>query len=134
MQDTINNCKFRKKERLSSEKDIECLFEKGKAFLAFPLRVIFYWEEADEGQAVPDVAILISVGKKKFKHAVDRNRLKRLVREAYRLNKHLLADNPLLLTKRLRLSFVYIHKEKLGFNEIEKSMKKALETINQDAR
>ena len=82
---------FSKAERLCSKKLIERLFSGGnKSFPAFPLRVVYMSLSADESEA--DVSILISVPKKRFKHAVDRNRVKRQVREAYRLNKHILLD------------------------------------------
>lgn len=76
---------FRKSERLCSKKVIDALFASGnKSFSAFPLRVV-YMERPE-----PVSQVLISVSKRHFKHAVDRNCVKRQIREAYRLNKDLL--------------------------------------------
>ena len=80
-----------KSERLCSKKLIERLFGGGnKSFPAFPLRVVYMPLAPEENTA--DASILISVPKKRFKHAVKRNQVKRQVREAYRHNKHILLD------------------------------------------
>ena len=80
-----------KSERLCSKKLIERLFGGGnKSFPAFPLRVVYMPLAPEENTA--DASILISVPKKRFKHAVKRNQIKRQVREAYRHNKHILLD------------------------------------------
>ena len=78
---------FRKQERIVSLKLMETLFEKGSSHsvAAFPLRAIYTETERQAGCA--PVQVLISVPKKRFKHAVDRNRVKRQVREAYRKHK-----------------------------------------------
>lgn len=79
---------FAKRERLCLKKSIEALFagRRGQALSAWPLRAVWRVVPAD---AAP-VQILVSVSKRRFKRAADRNRAKRLVREAYRLNKALL--------------------------------------------
>ncbi len=80
---------FTKDERLCSRKAIEALFAGGnKSFTAFPLRVVF--RIADEEPSESSVKVLVSVSKRHFKHAVDRNRAKRQVREAWRLNRDIL--------------------------------------------
>lgn len=80
-----------KSERLDSKKLIERLFAgENKSFPAFPLRVVYMPLTPEEN--VADASILISVPKKRFKHAVKRNRVKRQVREAYRHNKHILLE------------------------------------------
>lgn len=97
---------FPKKERLFLRNRVETLFSKGKSFVVFPYRVIFYLEpvqeeifaqRSQEGEEnkferkttayLPTAELLISVAKRRFKHAVDRNRCKRITREAYRLHK-----------------------------------------------
>lgn len=80
---------FNKRERLCSRSSIERLFGSGSRSLsAYPLRAV--WRYAPGGST--EAALLISVSKRHFRHAVDRNRIKRLVREAYRLNKTILTD------------------------------------------
>ena len=81
-----------KQERLYSRKLIDSLFKGGgsRAMSGFPLRMVYAMTERHEGE--PAAQILVSVPKRCFKRAVKRNRIKRLVREAYRLNKHILAD------------------------------------------
>ena len=81
-----------KEERLCSRKLIDNLFKGGgsRAMSGFPLRMVYAVTERHEGE--PAAQILVSVPKRCFKRAVKRNRIKRLVREAYRLNKHILAD------------------------------------------
>ena len=81
---------FRKRERMVSNLLIEALFDSGRSrsVSAFPLRAVFRTTERREGSA--PVLVLISVPKKRFRHAVDRNRVKRQIREAYRHHKELL--------------------------------------------
>ncbi|MBR2235800.1 MAG: ribonuclease P protein component [Prevotella sp.] len=84
-----------KSERIVSRKLIEGLFTSGRghSLTAFPLRAVYMVLDrlAEAGtQCEPPVTLLLSVPKRKFKHAVDRNRVKRQLREAYRTHKHLL--------------------------------------------
>ena len=76
---------FPKYERLCKENDIEALFRKGKGFSVYPYRVVTLFRR-DESRPVT-VRVLVSVSKKRFHHAIKRNRVKRLVREAWRKNK-----------------------------------------------
>ncbi|WP_291723852.1 ribonuclease P protein component [Bernardetia sp.] len=78
---------FSKKERLSSIKDIEMLFKKGNSLFVFPLKLIFIKKTLDEDKKLQPARLLISVPKRNFKKAVDRNRIKRQIREGYRLQK-----------------------------------------------
>ena len=78
---------FKKAERLCSKKTIEKLFAEGKSFLSFPLKVVVL-EMPDSGEYKAQAAFTVS--KKIFKKAVKRNLVKRKMREAYRLNKHIL--------------------------------------------
>lgn len=75
---------FKKEERLSSKKIVDKLFSEGKSFAIHPFRVV--WLNYDLKSEYP-AQILISIPKKKIKRAVDRNLLKRRIREAYRKNK-----------------------------------------------
>jgi ribonuclease P protein component len=72
---------FKKSERLSQKKLIQELFDKGSSFYLYPFKVFFAVKEAPTNQ------ILVSVSKSLFKRAVDRNTIKRRIREGYRLNK-----------------------------------------------
>lgn len=122
-----------KSERLTSQLIIEKLFAGGNASMAaFPLRIVFMQMEKQGGENAkdePPVSILVSVPKKRFRHAVDRNRMKRLVREAYRLNKHILWDTLEGKDFRLALAFVCITDTLPSFYAVNKSMKKALTRI-----
>ena len=81
-----------KAERISSKITIERLFSSGnKSMLAFPLRAVYVRQKRLPGE--PPVAVMMSVSKRHFKHAVDRNRVKRQLREAYRLNKQILTSH-----------------------------------------
>jgi ribonuclease P protein component len=106
--------KFRKIERLSREKDIQELFEKGSSFYFFPFKV--YFSEIVD-QATPLHQVMFSVSKRNFKNAVDRNLLKRRMREAYRLNK-----NRLPASKKLMIAYIYSAKEILTFAQIQERL------------
>ncbi|MDR3250274.1 MAG: ribonuclease P protein component [Tannerella sp.] len=115
---------FPKSERLSLKKDIERLFDKGQSFMSYPLRII-YVSDFGESSSRQGVSVLTSVPKRRFKSAVKRNRIKRLVREAYRLNKNTFP----LCEKRLHIGFLYICNDILTYSDIEKAVIKALKTI-----
>ena len=114
--------KFTKAERLSSKKEITALFNEGKSFAISHIRVVYRFLPKQEER--PN-AILVSVPKKYFKHAVDRNLLKRRIREAYRLNKELLQNMP----ARVEFMLLYQKRRIATFAEIEEIVKKALERI-----
>ena len=75
---------FKKEERLCNIQLIEKLYHNGSSFLVYPFRII--WLSSEANSEFP-VQVLISIPKKKFKRAVDRNLLKRRIREIYRLQK-----------------------------------------------
>lgn len=127
-----------KTERLTSQLVIDKLFAGGNASMAaFPLRIVYMQMEKQEGSQQwdgvqqPPVSILVSVPKKRFRHAVDRNRMKRLVREAYRLNKHILWNAFQEKNFRLAIAFVCITDTLPTFRSVNKSMRKALIRIGE---
>ena len=119
---------FQKKERVVSQKLINELFDGGHShsMAAFPLRVIYMHTEHQEGQ--PPVQVLISVPKKRFHHAVDRNRVKRQIREAYRHQKHLLADK-VAPNQMLVVAFVWLSDQLQPSAEVDSKVKNLLERI-----
>ena len=76
---------FPKYERICKESEIQSLFKKGAGFSSYPYRVVFLFHPV--GDRPPTCRLLLSVSKKRFHHAIKRNRVKRLVREAWRRNK-----------------------------------------------
>lgn len=115
---------FTKEERLCNKSLIDGLFHKGSSFLCYPFRAS--WMPADAVQTYP-VQVVFSVAKKRFKRAVDRNAIKRRMREAYRLNKQSLLYNQLTgADKKIVLSIGYIGKELAQYDFIEKKMLKLL--------
>ena len=108
-----------KKEKLKHKKDIELLFEEGNLVTVFPLRLVFkemlYKETC--------VKAGFSVSKKAFKFAVKRNRIKRLMREAYRQEKHLIFNNS---TTSYAFMFLYLGKKEPSLKDINDAMKKVL--------
>lgn len=114
-----------KKERLNSRILIEKLFSGGsKSLPVFPLVYM-----AVEGEHLPDVSLLISVPKKRFKRAVKRNRVKRQIREAYRKNKQILADVLAPSNRKLAIAFIWIDNELHESSEIEVKVQKLLHLI-----
>jgi len=112
--------KLPKQERLKSKKLIERVFLEGRSITVFPLRLIFLDTELPE-----DVPFQIAVvaPKRHFKSAVERNRIKRLIREAYRLNKHHIFNN----TKgQFALVILYLGKETPTYSKIEVGIKALL--------
>lgn len=113
---------FPKKEKLTGEIKIKNLFEKGEFFLAYPFRIGFAIMPKTD---VP-VEVLIGVSKKRFKHAVDRNRIKRLTREVYRLNKEQLFSAAQEKDYSLHLSVNYIASEILPYQTMEKKWQETI--------
>lgn len=128
-QKTVRNT-LPKEERLCAEKRIESLFTEGKSFIAYPLRIVYKVKEKEEEDNI-SVSILISVSKRKFKRAVKRNRVKRLVREAYRLNKTLLVQEVAANNKNMDIAFLYLKNELPDYHEIEKAMLKTISLLSE---
>ncbi len=115
------NFRFPKSEKLKSKKAIELLFTEGKTVTKYPIKVFYLSiENKEKTQAA------FAVPKRNFKNAVDRNRIKRQLREAYRLQKHLLKNEGDL---KFTLFFLYIGKEMLPYFTIEASLKSVIKKI-----
>jgi len=105
---------FQKEERLSKEKLIKELFDTGSSFYLFPFKVFFMINPEPD---YPFHQVLISVSKRNFKKAVERNLLKRRIREAYRLNKSQLHDR-----NKLVIAYIYSVKEILPSAQIHERL------------
>lgn len=116
---------FSKKDKLKSKTDIDLLFSKGSSVKKYPIRIIYYLEESD--QTIKKVGV--SVSKRHFKKAVDRNRIKRLLREAYRLNQQLI---PCPENKKLILMILYQNHKKPNFHLVQTKTIEALQLLYQN--
>ncbi|AOC94764.1 Ribonuclease P protein component [Flavobacterium anhuiense] len=110
------NFTYPKNERLKSKTTIGLLFSEGKSVSKYPLRLVYRQVEANSEE---QTKIGVSVSKKYFKKAVDRNYFKRVLRETYRLNKHLLLDN---LDQPYSIMLFYQTKDRLSYQEINTKM------------
>lgn len=115
-----------KAEKLCSDKAITQLFNNGNSFVKFPLRVVYSSPVPSDSHI--HCQILTSVPKKRFKRAVKRNHIKRLMRETYRLNKHILTDT--LADNMLNIAFVYVDSNISSFDSMQKAMVAALTRIS----
>lgn len=119
---------FKKSERLCSRILMDCLFQgDNRTATAYPLRAVFLPVEEEQQKGV---SILISVPKKRFHDAVDRNRVKRQIREAYRKNKYALAEQVAQSGKGLLVALIYVSAEIETTEQIEKRMIRLLDKIS----
>ena len=122
---------FKKEERLCSKRDIDFLFHNGSSFVVYPFRVVYAFNPSTSPFPVQSI---ISVSKRRFKHAVDRNRVKRLMRECYRLEKGNLYVHLNNHTKYLFLAIQYIGQDILPYQELKNAMRKLIiKTIHETA-
>ncbi|MDI9340725.1 MAG: ribonuclease P protein component [Sediminibacterium sp.] len=119
---------FHKQERLCSQTQIDLLFAKGTSVKAYPLKGI-YLETSLEN--APPVRVMIVVPKRLFKRAVDRNLLKRRIREAYRLQKNEFYTR--LNGKQINLSILYIARETVDYHAVFKGVRKLLLAVSPTA-
>ena len=114
---------FTKAERLSKEKLIKELFEKGSSFYLYPFKVV-HIPNADTSTEAQN-QVLITVSSRQFKRAVDRNKIKRRIREAYRTQKEILK----VRSEKGVFSFIYTAKEILPYADIKTKLFLVLEKI-----
>ena len=112
-------------QKLKSKTTIDSLFSEGKSVSKYPLRLV-YVENTEANAEV--IKMGVSVSKKYFKKAVDRNYFKRILRETYRLNKAILLENN---EKNYAFMFFYQTKERLSYAEIELKTKQLFQKFNE---
>jgi ribonuclease P protein component len=120
---------FAKEERLHSKRNIQSLFEQGNSYFQYPFKVYYHFSPARESEVA--ASILFSVGKKSFKKAVDRNKIKRLCRESYRLNKNPLIQALKSKNKKVDLAFIYVGKSIPDFQELQTRLVKSLHQLQE---
>ena len=120
---------FKKSERLCSRLLMDRLFQgDNKSVSAYPLRAVFLPVSTDEQKGV---SVLISVPKKRFHDAVDRNRVKRQIREAYRKQKHVLIEKMGGREQGLLIAFIYVSAQIESTAYIEKRLARLLDKIDE---
>ena len=120
---------FKKEERLCSRRLIDQLYAEGHRLMAFPYSV--QWMVVNGPQSTP-AQVLIVAPKRKFKHAVDRNRVRRLTRECYRLRKPAFYE---FLEKQgigIVFSMIYVHNEIMTYEQLGKKMDKLFELLEKE--
>ncbi|MFY7879518.1 MAG: ribonuclease P protein component [Lacibacter sp.] len=121
-----------KTERLKSRKRLEALFKEGKSFTHFPFRVYYVLASEPKTEAhTPPLVFGVGVGTRNFKKAVDRNRIKRLIREAYRLQKQLLVHKLTERGGRMDLFFIFTGKEMPDYSFLFQHMQAVLQKLEQ---
>lgn len=119
-----------KEERLKSRKQIENLFDKGKSFVLTPFRVYFIMNsEMPVQKGESGLKFGTGVSAKNFKKAVDRNRIKRLTREAWRLQKNEIREKTSETQKQLNVFFIYTGKELPDFTTVKEKVAIALKKL-----
>ncbi|MDA0194703.1 MAG: ribonuclease P protein component [Bacteroidetes bacterium] len=121
---SVPDFKFPKSEKLRLKNLIESLFKEGKSFFIYPFKVLHLLAPVEHSGN----QVLITVSSKKFKKATDRNKIKRRIREAYRLNKYDLTKK-LNNNCHLLIGYLYVGDEILDFGVIETKLKKTLERL-----
>ena len=119
--------KFSKEEKLKSQKVIQRLFEERQSIHYFPLRAI--WSKITPRLNSYPAQVAITVPKKRFSKAVDRNRIKRQIREAYRLSKPILYEKLTPFEAQYGIMFIYTGKKMPSFKELHKSLKSIRKTL-----
>lgn len=120
---------FHKSERLSSLIAIDRLFNGGsRSFSAFPIRIVYRLEEM-KNTDTSNVEILVTVSKRHFHHAVQRNRVKRQIREAYRANRTALKEAIVAAQKRILIAFIWQDDKLWESQEINERVQKLLDRV-----
>mgnify|MGYP006277625169 CR=1 FL=1 len=120
---------FKKPERLRSKKLIDKLFSRGNSFFIYPFKII--WMEIEFKSNSP-VQVLIGISRKNKRLAVDRNKIKRLIREAYRKNKLPYHEYLCSKQKKVVLGLIYVGKETSKYAIIEQRIIEVLERLTEE--
>lgn len=123
---------FDKTEHLKSQNAIDALFATGDKFMAYPFRVVY--APATRQPDAPPVQVMVVARKRLFKHAVSRNRFKRLLREAYRLHKQPLFDALRGTQRAMRIAFVAVSDTLPDFQTVDKQMAAAIDRLTTAAQ
>lgn len=123
----MTSFRFYPHERLKGKRLIMRLFEEGNSKGMYPLR--FVWLHTPERLGPAPVRVAFGVSRRNFKSAVKRNKLKRRMREAWRLHKHEAYDAIQTLNGQIALMIIYTGKEEKGFDDIEKTVKRAIRKL-----
>lgn len=119
---------FKKEERLKSRKTIDKLFGGGHSFGQYPLRIV--WTEVQNEANNSPVQFALTVPKRKFRNASDRNKIRRLIREAYRLQKPDFYDNLPLIERQLAMMIIFTGKEIPAFDTVYEAMSRILKRLS----
>ena len=125
----IKTFTLKKIERLKSRKSIEQIFSAGNNFFIYPFKV--HYTISSPGKDILQMGVAVST--RNFKKAVDRNRIKRLIREAYRLQKNTLQQKLVSKQKGMQLFFVYVGKEMPVFTPLHEKLRLILDRLIQKA-
>ncbi|MCW3462112.1 ribonuclease P protein component [Chitinophaga nivalis] len=120
---------FKKEERLKSRKLIETLFREGKAFSVFPYRIVYMPVNSLPVNKYP-VQVGFSATARRFPHAADRNRIKRLGREAWRLQKQELYDQLRAQSRQLAVFLIYTDKKIADFSTLHDKISVILKKLS----
>ena len=123
---------FKKSEHLCRLSEIERLFSAGsRSATVFPVRIVYRKVKAEDGE--PPVKVLVSVAKRRLRHAVDRNRAKRQLREAYRLQKATIY-NALLCEQAIHLGLIWMADKPMESHRIHTAIGTLLERVAENLR
>ncbi|MEY4106660.1 MAG: hypothetical protein RL181_1002 [Bacteroidota bacterium] len=128
----MSGFKFEQKEHLKSHKMIGELFKSGDSFGMYPLRAV--WKTAEQKEGNCPLKISISVPKKRFRRAVARNRLRRQVREAFRLSRAAFVQNAPADHPPVALMILYTGVEALPYAVIQEAMARLLKRLAKEIR
>ncbi len=119
---------FSKEERLKSRNEIKELFANGSSFYLYPFKILFIKSPTTD----TSTQVLFTVPKRAYKRAVDRNKIRRRIKEAYRLNKHLLftSNND---QYSLKIAYIYVGKKAYNFEFIQQKLVETLTRLNKNS-